>query len=149
MEATKLATLLMFLVLTTVGCAPCRADVAEKEGVSLEYGPTYSMVVSPATSVTISRADAYRKDNDFVVTGKVKRTHEINLPGHMDLAVCAPDGTLLVQETTRIPGLVTNRKGVIELPFTFSLDSVPPEEAIVRLNYHAPPFKDEDHLRCT
>jgi hypothetical protein len=147
MEATKLATLLVFLVLIATGCATHRADLAEKEGVSLEDATTYSMVVSPAASVTISRADAYRKGNDFVVAGKVRRTHEINLPGHMDLAVCAPDGTLLVQETTRIPGLATNRKGAVELPFTFRLALIPPEGAKVRLNYHAP--RGEDHLRCT
>jgi hypothetical protein len=148
MKKIKLSTVCGIMVLLFAAFASQRYALAEVEGVSLEYAPKYSVVYSPATSVTISQASAHRKGEGFVVTGKVKRTHEINLPGHVDLAICAPDGTSLARETLRISGLHSNRKGVLEMPFTFRLDFVPPAGAKVRLEYHAPPFKDEDHLRC-
>jgi hypothetical protein len=149
MKRTKLATIFALMVLFVAGCATHRTALPEKEAVSLEYAPKYSVVLSPGTSVTIFRAEAYQKEQGFVVSGKVRRPHEIKLPGHVDLSVCSPDGTTLAQETTRVPGLNSNRSGVMELPFRFRLDFVPPEGAKVRLNYHAPSFKDGNHLSCT
>ena len=73
--------------------------------------------------------------------------HRVQLPGHVDLAICNPDGTLLVQEATRISSLASKRKGVLKLPFRFRFDMVPPEGAKIRLEDHAPMSKRTE-LSC-
>jgi len=147
MKKVMFSVLIVTLGFWISGCAAQHAAHVTDEQVYLDYSPEYSVVVSPVSSVTVSEARAYREGDDFVISGRVRRTHEINLPGHMDLAVCASDGTLLAQETMRVSGLHSNRKGVIELPFTFRLDFIPPKGAKIRIAYHAPSSGQE--LTCT
>jgi hypothetical protein len=147
MKKVMFSILAMTLGFLISGCAAQQAAQATGEQVSLDYSPEYSVVVSPMSSVTISEARAYREGEEFVISGRVRRTHEINLPGHVDLAVCASDGTLLAQETMRVSGLHSNRKGVIELPFAFRLALIPPQGAKIRIEYHAPSSGDAD-LSC-
>ncbi|OHB33586.1 MAG: hypothetical protein A2X84_11870 [Desulfuromonadaceae bacterium GWC2_58_13] len=108
----------------------------------------YPTVSVPGGSVTILAARAYQKVDGLVVSGRIKRMHKIQLPGHVDLAVCGSDGTLLVREMVRVPGLSSNRKGVIELPFRVKLAMVPPEGTTIRLRYHAPASTNGD-FSCT
>lgn len=147
MKKVMFSVLIVTLGFWISGCAAQHAASATGEQVYLDYSPEYSVVVSPVSSVNISEARAYRKGEEFVISGRVRRTHEINLPGHVDLAVCASDGTLLAQETARVPGLHSNRKGVIELPFAFRLDFIPPKGAKIHIAYHAPSSGEE--LTCT
>jgi hypothetical protein len=147
MKKVMFSILAMTLGFLISGCAAQQAAQATGEQVSLDYSPEYSVVVSPVSSVTISEARAYREGEEFVISGRVRRTHEINLPGHVDLAVCASDGTMLAQETMRVYGLHSNRKGVIELPFVFRLNFIPPKGAKIRIAYHAPSSGEE--LTCT
>jgi hypothetical protein len=147
MKKMILSILIMMFGIGIGGCAAQRTAHPAEEVVSLDYSAEYSVVLSPMSSVTISEARAYREGEEFVVSGRVRRTHEINLPGHVDLAVCAPNGTLLAQETMRVSGLHSNRKGVIELPFAFRLALIPPKGAKIRIEYHAPSSRDAD-LSC-
>jgi hypothetical protein len=141
MKGTWKAIVFSFMVLAVAGCATHQSTLTERSDVSLEIVPQNS-------SVTISRADAYREGQGFVVAGKIRRPHKIQLPGHVDLSVCSPDGTSFAQKTTQVAGLRSHRRGFLELPFRFSLDFVPPEGARVRLKYHAPPFGVESHNIC-
>jgi hypothetical protein len=142
MKGTWKAIIFSFMVLAVAGCATHRSALTERSDISLE-------IVPQSSSVRISRTDAYREGEGFVVAGKVRRPHEIQLPGHVDLSVCSPDGTSLAQKTTQVAGLNSNRRGSLELPFRFRLDFVPPEGAKIRLKYHAPPFGDESLHICT
>ena len=145
-------TLMTILFVTFVGLmlSGCAAHHTEPQATSkhfLDYSPAVSAVISPKNSVTISRSRAYQDGAEFVVTGRVKRMHKVQLPGHIDLAICTPDGALLVQETARVPSLASNRKGVLELPFSFRMQTIPPEGSKVRLQYHATSSRDEE-LSC-
>lgn len=121
------------------GCSALRSESTASNPVSLDYSPGgYSVVRAPRGSITVNKAQTYQDGENFVVWGRVKMMHEIQLPGHVDLAICAPDGTLLAQETTRVPGLVSKRGGAQELPFRFQIPLTPPEGASIRLQYHAP-----------
>ena len=121
------------------GCSVPRSDSAVSNRVSLDYSSAgYSVIRAPMGSVTISKAQTYQDGENFIVSGQVRMMHEIQLPGHVDLAICASEGTLLAQDTTRVPGLVSKRGGAQELPFRFQLPLSPPEGAIIRLQYHAP-----------
>jgi hypothetical protein len=149
MNRTKPAVVFALVALVITGCATHRIAPPEKEAVALEYLAPYLAVQSSGTSVTISRADVYREGQGFVVTGKVRRLHEIKLSGHVDLSVCSADGTPLSQKTTQVSGLNSNRRGYLELPFRFRLDFVPPDGARMTLKYHAPAADDGEHLTCT
>lgn len=137
MNAAKLIVLIAGMGLTLSGCVTNRTKPVAEERVSLDYSPAYSVVLASGASVKVSKARAYQDGDEFVVSGRVKRMHRVQLPGHVDLAVCAPDGTPLAQEIIRIQGLRSNRKGVLNLPFRHRLAMVPPEGARIRLQYHA------------
>jgi hypothetical protein len=106
-------------------------------------------VLVSASSVTVSRAQAYAKGDDLMVVGKVKRPHEVQLPGHVDLMVCISEGDFVRHETTRVSGLSSNRRGMLELPFSFRLDGLPPQGSHIRLRYHAPAAGNAGIHHCT
>ncbi len=147
MRAMRYLIFITITGLTLSGCAAHRTESAAGERVSLDYSPGYSVVLAPMTSVTVSRARVYQEGEYFVVSGRVKRMHEVQLPGHVDLAICGPDGTLLGQKATRVSGLSSNRKGALELPFRFRLAMVPPESATIHLKYH-PLSSGDVELTC-
>ncbi|APG27132.1 hypothetical protein A7E78_04350 [Syntrophotalea acetylenivorans] len=138
MRPAKLIVLLAIIGLTLSGFGIHSSESVAEERVSLDYSSAYSVVVAPMTPVKVSWAKAYQDGDVFVVSGKVKRMHRVHLPGHLDLAIYASDGTLLAQESTHIQRLRSNRKGVLILPFSFRLAMIPPEGAKIRLQYHAP-----------
>lgn len=139
MKPLKTLIFIPILGLVLWGCSVPQPESAAGDRVSLDYSPPgYSIVLAPMTSVAVSTAQTYQDGESFVVSGRVKRMHEIQLPGHVDLAICTPDGTLVAQETKRIPNLASKRGGVQEWPFRFQLPLTPPEGAIIRLQYHAP-----------
>ncbi len=142
MKGTWKAIFISFMVLAVAGCATHRSALTERSDFSLEIVPQNS-------SVRISRADAYREGQGFVVSGKILRPHKIQMPGHVDLSVCSPDGTSLAKKTMPVVRLLSNRRGFLELPFRFNLDFVPPEGARISLKYHAPASDNANHFTCT
>lgn len=139
MKPLKTLIFIPILGLVLWGCSVPRTESAAGDRVSLDFSPPgYSIVLAPMTPVAVSTAQTYQDGESFVVSGRVKRMHETQLPGHVDLAICTPDGTLLAQETKRVPNLASKRGGVQEWPFRFQLPLTPPEGAIIRLQYHAP-----------
>jgi hypothetical protein len=145
MKTIKFAILVTIIALTLSGCATHRTTTPTDPKVSLNYSPELSPVLSSRNSVTISQARVYQDGDEFIISGRVKRMHRIQLPGHIDLAICAPDGTLLTQEIVRVPSLASNRKGVLELPFRVQLQTTPPEGSKIDLKYHAPSSKEMEH----
>jgi hypothetical protein len=139
----------LILALLLSGCATGQAPSKSGERYSLDYAPPISPVLVSASSVTVSRAQAAAKGDDLMVVGKVKRPHEVQLPGHMDLVVCTSEGDFERHETTRVSGLSSNRKGMLELHFFFRVDGLPPEGAHIRLRYHAPVSDNSGMHQCT
>ena len=122
------------LALTLSACAaPTGISSATADAVR-EY-PTMTL---PGGSVSISSARAYGQGEGLTISGRLKRPHELPMPGHMDLVVCAPDGTRLAREQIRVAGLASKRRGLLELPFRTQLSLTPPEGAVIHLRYHAP-----------
>ena len=142
-----ISSLILALLLT--GCATGQAPSKSGGRFSLDYPPSISPVLVSASSVTVSRAQASAKGDDLMVVGKVKRPHEVQIPGHVDLMVCTAEGVFLRHETTRVSGLSSNRKGMLELPFFFRVDGLPPEGAHIRLRYHAPVSDNSGMHQCT
>ncbi|MDX9709872.1 MAG: hypothetical protein RBT64_10000 [Trichloromonas sp.] len=134
---------LPLLVLTLSACAAPNGLSSAKADAVREY-PTLAL---PGGSVSISAARAYGQGEDLTISGRLKRLHQLPIPGHMDLLVCAPDGTRLAREQIRVAGLASKRRGLLELPFRTHLPLTPPAGAVIHLRYHAP-TAPEGELDC-
>lgn len=133
---------LPLLVLTLSACATPNGLSSAKPDAVREY----QTLALPGDSVSISAARAYGQGEDLMISGRLKRLHELPMPGHMDLVVCAPDGTRLAREQIRVAGLASKRRGLLEIPFRTQLPLTPPEGAVIHLRYHAPtsPYEELD-----
>ena len=111
--------------------------------VQLEYATADQAVLTFSSPVTISQAWMHQESDHVIVSGRVRRMHEVRLPGHIDLTVRDASGKVLSRDTTRVAGLSSNRKGRLTLPFRFSLTTVPPQGAKISLRYHDHSSHDE------
>jgi len=137
MKIIKLPTMLWLTGLLLSACAVTPAGSVSNPAVSANHSQDYSIVLHPATPVTVKETRVYREGDHLMVSGKVMRMHKVHLPGQMVLTVCAQDGTPLSRETKRMAGLESARKGRMELPFRFRLEALPPEGAMIFLKYRA------------
>lgn len=131
------------LALTLCACAAPNGLSSAKPDAVREY----QTLALPGGSVSISTVRAYGQGEGLTISGRLKRPHELPMPGHMDLVVCAPDGTRLAQEQIRVAGLSSKRRGLLELPFRTHLPLTPPTGAVIHLRYHAPTSPDGE-LDC-
>ena len=134
MKNVRSVVLTSILATILAGCSLSpRQSVATCQGDAL---PGVAVVESGPTSVVISQADIFVNEGEMVISGRLKRMHEVPMPGHVDLSICAADGTLLDQQTVRVAGLAAKRKGAMEVPFRFRVNSATPGGAKIRLRYH-------------
>lgn len=148
MKKSKFIFLALFTSLALSACTtlPTTSTTSSPQ-FTLNYAPEYSVVVQTESGVSIKQAQIDQEDQYLTVSGRVRRMYDLQLPGHIDLTICNTDGATIAQEKTKIPGLSSNRKGVLELPFRFQLAMVLPEGAQVHLRYHAP-SPDSTELIC-
>jgi hypothetical protein len=112
-------------------------------------GQPVILEVVPTSPATVSTATATREGEELVISGTVRKPHRFHLPGHVDIVVCGPDGTMLgVVRQHLAAGYLTSRGGAKTVRFTARLHLTPPPGSTVRLRYHAPPLNDEDGLGC-
>lgn len=105
-------------------------------------------VETETTSVaSILRADLSQKGDGLLVTGTLRRTHEVKLPGHIDIVICGPNG-LIQKQSVSVPGLSSKRKGALNLPFSAQFNFFPPAGSRIILRYHAPGSAPLDESTC-
>jgi len=124
------------LLLALAGCAPLNPGQMELAAVEVETVPT--------SIVSVSRADIFLENGRLVVTGSLRRMHELKMPGHVDIVVCGPAG-LLERRSLPVPGLASKRGGARDLPFTASFELLPPPGAKVVVRYHGT-FSDDEKV---
>jgi hypothetical protein len=92
----------------------------------------------PTKRLYISWATVYKKGDAAEVRGVIRRRHRgfYSAHGHIDIAVVAPDGTVLEETNTLYHPRILRRKGVPRARFTASMSTVPPPGSTVRLSYH-------------
>lgn len=149
MKTTLWTVLFLTVAALLAACAPAQSPSKSGGRYSLDYSTPASPALVQASSVSVLRARAYAKGDDLMVTGVVERPHEVRLPGHLDLMVCTADGGLVRHETTRVVGLSSNRKGMLDLPFYFSVDGLPPAGSHLRVRYHPSAVGNAGIHRCT
>ena len=104
--------------------------------------PQWVVEIAPTPVATVSRADVRASGDQFLLSGEVRRYYRIHLPGHVDVDVIAPDGTVVEQKQITVPGLSSARRGRMDGSFLSKLESVPPKGSVVRFRYHAPGSED-------
>lgn len=134
MKNTRCVVLTSILAIILASCS-----LSPQQSVAIRQGdvlPGVAVVESGSSSVVISQTAVFMNEGEMVVSGRLKRMHEVPMPGHVDLSICAADGTLLDQQTVRVAGLAAKRKGTMEVPFRFLVNSAMPGGAKIRLRYH-------------
>ena len=140
MREKKWVAGLLMIALVSGGCAaPLKKSDAEHH-VLLDIVPT--------EVASVSEARVVQKGADLVVSGTVRKFHEYFLPGHVDVVVCDPQGTVIARETPRLTGHASKGGGVKEGRFSAEVRLVPPPGSKVSVKYHAP-ASGEEHLECT
>ena len=123
---------LRVLCLTAIlvsGCLGGRVDLVDNQTVSLEPVPTGHLYVS--------WGGVYQKGGATEVRGVIRPRHRgFHGYGHVDVAVLAPDGTVLEEASALYHPRILPRKGVSRARFTVPLATVPPPGSTVRLAYH-------------
>lgn len=127
------------LLVVLSGCVAMRPGRTEPTGITV--------VKVPTAIASVVKAEIYVEGGRLVVAGNLRRMHEVKIPGHIDVAVCGPDG-LLERKSVKVSGLSSKRKGVMSLPFTTHLNLVPPPGSKVTIRYHAPPFAGGEVFEC-
>jgi hypothetical protein len=89
-----------------------------------------------------------QKGADLIVSGKVRKSHEFFLTGHVDIVICDSQGTVIAREAPRLTGHASKGGGVKEGRFSAVMRLVPPPGSKVCVRYHAP-SPGEKHLECT
>lgn len=121
----------LVLLLALAACAPLKAGLTNQSNLELE------VISTPV--VTISRADAYFIKGQLVISGAIRRLHEVKLPGHIDILVVGSDGVHEAKSVAAVPGLSSKRKGALSLPFMAHFALEPASVSKVIIKYHPRP----------
>lgn len=123
-----------------MSCAPAIPDSVELRQIEIEK-------ISTSVAV-VSKADIFLDDGGLVVSGILRRMHEVKAPGHVDIVICSPDGTI-EQKSVAVPGLSSKRRGAMNLPFRTHFPSVPPAGSKIVLRYHPTPLDPLEGFYCS
>jgi len=127
------------LLLVLTGCVAMSPERTKPTGITVATVPT--------ANASVVKAEIYVEGDRLVVTGFLRRMHEVNLPGHVDISICTPE-MLLERKSVKVSGLSSKKSGAMNLPFTASFGLIPPAGAKVTVKYHTPPFGDENDHKC-
>ena len=137
MRAKKWVAGLLLGALAMGGCAaPLKKSDAEHH---------VSLAVVPTEVASVAEARVVQNGADLIVSGTVRKYHEFFLPGHVDIVIYDPQGTVIAKETPGLTGHTSKRGGVKEGRFSAEVKLVPPPGSKVCVKYHAP-ASSEKHL---
>jgi len=140
MHEKKWVAGLLMIALVSGGCAaPLKKSDAEHH---------LSLDIVPTRVASVSEARVVQKGADLIISGTVRKFHEFFLPGHVDIVICDPQGTVIAQETPGLAGHAAKRGGVREGRFSAEMRLIPPSGSKVSVKYHAP-SSGGGHLACT
>jgi len=138
-EKSWIAALLMIVPFMGGCAAPLKISGAEQK-VSLDIVPTE--VASVSETRVVQRGEA------LIITGKVRKFHKFFLPGHVDIVILGPQGTVIARESPRLTGYASKSGGAKEGRFSAEMKLVPLSGTKVCVRYHAPASGGR-HLECT
>ena len=121
--------ILFTLALALASCGVHRIDLAESNIVKLEQVGSEGLDID--TSI-------FENDGDLVISGRMKRgpLDQRPIPGHIDIAIVAPSGEVLASIQVNLEKLRGRRHGSDLILFRTEISGVPPQNSVVRVNYH-------------
>ena len=128
-----------FTLLTLPGCTTMNIPTTARPDIRVE--PLSSQPQS------INAVRVYQQEETLVVSGNVTSFSPFYLSGHVDIALCAPDGSTIDRARPQIFSHNSKRGGVKTARFTARFIQIPVGSTL-RLKYHAPPFEQEADLNC-
>lgn len=127
MKLTVKRVVVLVLLGLFAGCVTQSAPRQVAAGVKI--------IVTPTAIVRVSAVDAYVVDGQLVVVGKAHVPHNTKQHGHLDIAVTAPSGNV-VNKTVNLTGLLSKRRGAVNMPFRAVFEQMPPAGSTVKVTYH-------------
>jgi hypothetical protein len=110
--------------------------------------PDIRVETIPSHPQSVNAVRVYQQEEKLVVSGNVTSFSPFYLPGHVDIALCAPDGSIIDRARPQIFNHDSKGGGVKTARFTGRLIEIPPVGSTLRLKYHSPPFEQEADLNC-
>lgn len=122
----------VFLLVAALVTTPCLAstikvDFEKQKGVSVT-----------TSSVTVIMAEAVGEGGVLRITGQLKRPHRLPMAGHLHAYSHSTNNDLIAGSQHRVPGLNSQRRGLMRVPFKISIKDFPAEINKVYLEYHSP-----------
>lgn len=130
-------------VLFALGCAQNRVSLVASNTVSVEQKST--------DHVYFPWIDVFQEDGTATVKGTIRqrRMHRHPMSGHIDVLLIAPDGQVIEQAQVTIRPRRLSLRGPKEAHFEVPLSIVPPEGAVVRVQYHNRPHHTTEDIHSS
>jgi len=125
-----------FMASSILGCSLAPSvSATSSDDFKLDYARFKGGIPLSSGPVTITRAEIIVQGSELVVAGTLRRPHQVHFPGFLRLVIRSPERELLWEEKHRIPGLLSHRNGMLEVPFRIKLERLPPKGVVVSLCY--------------
>ncbi len=127
----RFISVMVFLLasMTTYGCALHRVNLVDNGTVLLE--------LVPSDEGYVSQAHVFQDDDEMLISGKVKRTTHSSAihQGHVDIAIIAPDGTVVHEVSAPDTPTSLRRRATTKRTFSVRLKIVPAQGTKIRMTY--------------
>lgn len=135
-KVVSLVIAAVFGILTIIisGCVTNRINLVDTGMLSLEQHNT--------GKVYIAWSGAYEQEDDFVITGVLRRRDRVGMAirTHVDVTVLSPDGTILDEARSSdvyVSRRITGRSYLSFERFKVCFPNIPAKESLVRLVSHS------------
>ena len=127
-------------IATAIGCAS-RINLVN-EGI-------YSIVTQDINGVKITTTEISVDNDKFKVAGKLKRTYTSkSYPGHVDVAIISPDGSVLDQVSVKNKMPFIGRSKRKNSSFRVEFSQIPPEGATIKISFHGKTSSGSEEFDC-
>jgi len=121
-------SVITMMLLVVTGCA------ANK---NLSFVNNFTIQENSTKDIKITKTRAYIDDGTFVVSGKLKRQYiRKSCPGHIDIAVIDPDGSVFDHVSTKLTLPFNSRSKRKNSTFEAQFTQMPPKGSTIRINFH-------------
>lgn len=128
------------LIAIAIGCA---------SRINLVNDGIYSVNTRDTNGVKITTTKISVDDGRFIVTGKLKRASiSRSYPGHVDVVIIGPDGSVLDQASVKnkMPFIGRSRRKISSFKAEFF--KIPPEGATVIISFHGKTSSEGEEFDC-
>ncbi len=109
----------------------------------------YSIYTQDIKDIKITTMEISVNDGKFMVTGKLKRAiTSRSYPGHVDVSIIGPDGSVLDQISVKNKMPFIGRSKRKNSSFRAEFSQIPPEGATVKISFHGKTSSEGEEFDC-